>query len=132
MPYSCFIKLKGVKKKSCPWNVNATEAAATYGNLECLKYLHENGCPWNDNATNCATLIGQLTCMKYLHENGCPWHSSVPIKWKVKVWWAMFREMVKARPIALHLQEMAAIRTHSETGKNRKRDREDFESVFVC
>ena len=40
----------------------------------------------------------------------------------------MFREMVDARPIVLYLQELAAIRTHSENGKSRKTDKEDYET----
>jgi len=122
--------LKYLHENGCPWDEGATWAAAEKGHLESLKFLHENGCPWNEEATWAAGNGRHIQCLKYLHENGCPWSKSVSIEWKVQVWWAMFRDMVRVRPLALYLQEMAAIRTHSETGYNRQRDMEEFEAVF--
>jgi len=43
--------------------------------MEVLKYLHEHGCPWNDNAYDYAALYGNLDIFKYLYENGCPWNA---------------------------------------------------------
>ena len=48
---------------------------ASYGHLECLKYMHENGCPWNELTCNYAASYGHLECLKYARENECPWDS---------------------------------------------------------
>ena len=48
-------------------------AAARYGNLNCLIYLHEQGCLWNSWTCVAAARGGHLVCLIYLHENGCEW-----------------------------------------------------------
>ena len=55
-----------------------SKAAAQFGNLDCLKYLHENGCPWNVWTCVSAASRGNLDCLKYLHENNCPWNEYAP------------------------------------------------------
>lgn len=51
--------------------------AARYGNLRCLKYLHEVlRCPWNELTPYNAVLGGHLDCFVYAHEHGCPWNTS--------------------------------------------------------
>jgi len=57
------------------WNESCCEGASAYGQLEVLKYLHENGCPWNEKCCEKASSEGHLECLKYLHENGCPWNA---------------------------------------------------------
>jgi hypothetical protein len=51
--------------------------AAKYGQLDCLRYLHERG--WSWCATTCRTAAehGQLACLIYAHENNCPWDEDV-------------------------------------------------------
>ncbi len=56
------------------WDESTCEAAASEGNLTCLKYLHENGCPWDESACAAAAFWDPLECLKYLHENECPWN----------------------------------------------------------
>lgn len=34
-------------KCRCPWDADACSYAASYGELETLKWLRENECPWN-------------------------------------------------------------------------------------
>ena len=51
--------------------------AACFGNLCCLKYLHEVlRCPWDELTTYYAVVGGNLDCLLYAHENGCPWNKS--------------------------------------------------------
>ena len=66
---------KYLHENGCPCDDLASETAARYGHLECLKYLHENGCCPRNNwgiAGNAAK-YGHLECLKYLHENGNIW-----------------------------------------------------------
>jgi hypothetical protein len=48
-------------------------AAAKYGNLAALTWLHEHHASWDDDATTAAAEHGYLEALRYLHENGCPW-----------------------------------------------------------
>jgi hypothetical protein len=54
-----------------------TGVAAKYGQLACLRYLHQQGYPWNNdtfhNACNQAAIHGHTKCLQYAHENGCIW-----------------------------------------------------------
>ena len=43
-----------------------------YGDLECLKYLHENGCPWHEMTCDIAAKNRHLECVQYCRDNGCP------------------------------------------------------------
>ncbi len=53
------------------WDKNSCACAASNGQLECLKYLHENGCPWG--VWTCQARYSNLECLNYARENGCPW-----------------------------------------------------------
>ena len=47
--------------------------AASEGNLQELKRLHESGFSWDANTCVEAAKGGHLECLKYAHEKGCPW-----------------------------------------------------------
>lgn len=49
------------------------EAAASKGNLDCLRYAHENGCRWGRRTVSAAAYGGHLDCLAYAIENGCPY-----------------------------------------------------------
>jgi hypothetical protein len=114
----------------CPLNEEAIWAAAKNGHLECLKYLHKIGCPWNERAIRGAANNGQLECLKYLHVNGYPWLKNVQIENKVKVWWKMVQDEVRAKYIVFYWLEKTVVNGYSENGKGRKIDREHFEADF--
>jgi len=61
--------LKWVREeKKCEWYVGTIEAAANQGNLEMLKYCVANECPIDEFACANAASGGQLEVLKYLHE----------------------------------------------------------------
>ena len=60
---------------SCPWDDFTCVYAAEGGHLDCLRYLHEQGCPWDSNTCTYAALNGHMHCLVYAHEQGCPWDS---------------------------------------------------------
>jgi len=62
-----------LNKHEAAWDEWMCRCATRYGQLECLKYLHENGCPWDELTCEYGAQYGQLECLKYLHENKCPW-----------------------------------------------------------
>jgi len=68
--------LRYLHENGCEWDWRATANAAYGGYLECLRYLHEHGCEWNVWAIDNASGNGHLDCLKYLHENGCQWDTS--------------------------------------------------------
>lgn len=47
------------------------EAAARYGHLDCLQYLHEHKCPWDEHTCTVAAGAGYLACLQFAHSNGC-------------------------------------------------------------
>jgi hypothetical protein len=47
------------------------DKAATYGNLDCLRYAHEHGDSLTEITSICAAGTGHLECLRYLHQNGC-------------------------------------------------------------
>lgn len=47
--------------------------AASIGNLEILKYLHEIGCPWDKWTIAYAAKKDDDECLKYAFQNGCPY-----------------------------------------------------------
>ena len=49
-----------------------TAGAASTGQLECLKILHEHGCPWDGGVYKAAATKGHVECLKYAFEQGCP------------------------------------------------------------
>jgi hypothetical protein len=64
--------LKYLHENRCPWDEYACALAAGSGQLACLKYLHENGCPWDRRACESAAQYGRRDCLEYVHKNGCP------------------------------------------------------------
>jgi hypothetical protein len=61
-------------------NMNDTTlccTAAQYGQLECLRVLHEHNFPWNALVCAGAAAFGHLACLRYAHEHGCPWNGLV-------------------------------------------------------
>ena len=69
--------LKWVREeKNCEWDFRAAGASAMIGNLEMLKYCVANECPVEADACSSAASEGQLECLKYLHEEvQAPWDS---------------------------------------------------------
>jgi hypothetical protein len=64
------------EEKQCEWNEWTINMAAGQGNLEMVEYCVANECPVNDYACACAARYGQLECLKYLHEEAkAPWGS---------------------------------------------------------
>ena len=62
------------EEKQCEWDEETINVAACQDNLEMVKYCVANECPVNDYACACAARYGQLECLKYLHEEGkAPW-----------------------------------------------------------
>jgi len=62
------------EEKKCEWGAWTIEAAAGQGNLEMVKYCVANGCPIDTAACSSAASHGQLECLKYLHEEvKAPW-----------------------------------------------------------
>ena len=53
------------------WDATTSKYAASYGNLEILKFLHENGCSWDWRTCKYAAETGELKCLEYAHSNGC-------------------------------------------------------------
>lgn len=63
----------------CSFYEGICEEAASFGKIECLKYLHELGCPLDENVFCGAARGGSLDCLRYLHEHDCPWTSDTYI-----------------------------------------------------
>ena len=62
-----------VECKFDQYSVNACECAATHGQLDCLKYLHETAkAPWNSAAVRQAHKNKHAECVQYLLDNDCP------------------------------------------------------------
>jgi hypothetical protein len=63
------------EEKKCEWEERTIEEASYQGNLEMIKYCVANQCPMDDEACACAAEYGQLECLKYLHEEvKAPWN----------------------------------------------------------
>ena len=56
------------EEKKCEWDVGTITVAAYQGNLEMVKYCVANECPMHAWACQSAAEYGQLECLKYLHE----------------------------------------------------------------
>lgn len=54
------------------WTKTATFAAASAGELKCLKYLIDNGCPYDSETFAASTSSSDLACFEYLKSIGCP------------------------------------------------------------
>ena len=52
--------------------ITVCSLACEFGQLECLKYLHNIGCNWNMRVGELAVKNRHFDCFKYAHENGCP------------------------------------------------------------
>ena len=70
--------LRYLHENGYPWNVCATWYAAEHGHLECLQYMHENGCLWDTRTIDMAAQGGKLNCIRCLREQGCPWSWYAP------------------------------------------------------
>lgn len=68
--------IKWMHQNGFEWNVDVCSEAAAAGNLELLKYLHVNGCPWEEFTCTVAAEKGHLKVLQYLHEEQCPWNKS--------------------------------------------------------
>jgi hypothetical protein len=68
--------LKWVREeKKCEWSEGAICAAAQQGNLEMVKYCVVNHCPKVAPVCELAAKYGNLECLKYLHEEvKAPWN----------------------------------------------------------
>jgi hypothetical protein len=69
--------LKWVREeKKCDWDYGTSDAAASQGNLEMLKYCVAKRCPIDEWACARAAENGHLKVLKYLHEKvKAPWDS---------------------------------------------------------
>lgn len=94
--------LKYLHEKGCPWSGSATTEAAANGHLDCLKYLNENGCDIYFQAIDEAHHAGHFDCLKYLHQASGEWVDNIGISDRCKVYWSIFRDMVKARSVAIY------------------------------
>src|SRR5260221_11103798 len=69
--------LKYLHENKCPLPPEEFlfDDAVRTGNLANLEYLRQvapNG--WNEKLPTAAVVYGNLACLKYLHENSCPWN----------------------------------------------------------
>lgn len=112
--YNHLRHLKYIHENGFPWDHSATYKAAENCHLECLKYLHNNGCPWDDYTAYKAAESGDMECLKYVYTNGCPWNSRIGIQIRVKVWWMMVQDFVRARSILLFWKNQTAIQVCPE------------------
>jgi hypothetical protein len=59
------------------WNRDTCNAAASNGNRDTLKFLHENGCPWDHEAIHSACKNNHLDCVIYMINSGLKLHFDV-------------------------------------------------------
>lgn len=72
--------VKYLHGNGCALNPMAPISAAGRGHLEIVKYMHENKFPWDDSVAGWAALYGYLNIVKYIYENGCPYDESVILR----------------------------------------------------
>jgi len=65
--------IKVLEEYGCIWD-DVCFIAATYGNLEILKYAYERGCPLTIEVMNAAATNGYLNIIIWLREHGCEWN----------------------------------------------------------
>jgi len=61
-----------LREQEIPFDATACRGAASFGQLEPLKWLREQGCPWGVSACTAAAGDDQLSNLIWLMENGCP------------------------------------------------------------
>jgi hypothetical protein len=61
------------EEKEVPWDRHKSRAAARFGQLHILQYLHTNHCPWDSVVCSNAARNGHLTLLQWARENHCPW-----------------------------------------------------------
>ena len=71
-------ELKKMHQAGYPWDKWTCANAARNGHLDCLKYAHSQGCKWNNFTPYSAAVNGHLDCLKYVCENGCEWNRWTP------------------------------------------------------
>ncbi|KAL6075282.1 Ankyrin repeat domain containing protein [Balamuthia mandrillaris] len=64
--------LKWLHEQGCPWDASTFDRAAVSGDLEVAKWMHAQGCPWEASTCNTAAKEGHLDFLKWARENGCP------------------------------------------------------------
>jgi hypothetical protein len=64
--------LRYLHERGWSWNATTCRAAAEHDQLACLRYAHENNCPWDEDVTRLATANDSLSCLIYAREHGCP------------------------------------------------------------
>ena len=59
--------LARLRERAGAFTASDCEEAASNGQLECLKYLHEHGCPWDkDECIDAALAYGNTACLTYM------------------------------------------------------------------
>lgn len=80
-----------LRERGFHWGTLSYCAAAQYGHLNTLKYLHDNKCTFLDyTPMQFAARGGQLECMKYLHSIGCEWDIDVTREFAVREYFLQF------------------------------------------
>jgi hypothetical protein len=64
--------LRYLHERGWSWNATTCRAAAEHDQLACLRYAHENNCPWDEDVTRLATVNDSFDCLIYAREHGCP------------------------------------------------------------
>ena len=68
--------LKWARANGCPLDADTCSRAAAEGeHLEVLKWLHANGAPWNEITCAWAAKYGHLEVLQWAHTNGVPWNN---------------------------------------------------------
>lgn len=60
-----------------PINEDVFVAAAIYGDITMLKWLHYAGCEWDSRVCHELTRMGRLSSLQWVHYRGCPWDERV-------------------------------------------------------
>jgi hypothetical protein len=68
--------VKYLMERNAPEDINMFFSAASSGNVDLLKFVHERGHRWlgeyHSNIYTAAISANSVACMKYAFENGCP------------------------------------------------------------
>lgn len=71
MKYCDVILLEYYERCGYKFTKKTCKMAITYGNLQCLKYIHSHGCTLNNNMMEDAISSDTFKCFRYLYSNGC-------------------------------------------------------------